>query len=459
MVNDFIGKEDLSLFTSGTRFTIASVFFEAGLEDTEATFDLYVRELPATRNYFLFAGLEHVVDYLRNLRFSGSQLAWMKKSFAFSKRELDYFRSFRFTGDVWAMPEGTVFFPGEPIIRVSAPIVQAQLIEMYLLNAVYLQTILASKMARLVRAASGKQVITGYNRSYGTDAAMKSCRINDILGIPSALSIYHMKQGTHVFSASTYHYLIKAFPSERAAFRAYLKRMRGRGFVLVDTYDSIRGIKNFIAVAKELERDNIRSVGIQLDSGDLYALSVTARDALDAAGLSHVNIFAMSNLDEFKVAALEKRRVPIDVYAGTTGILTPTDAPTMELVYKLSEMRKGRKVVPKMKTSTRKLSLPGRKQVFRVSKRGRYSYDVIGLEGECVAGGKKLLQPIIKNGTLVKKLPTIKSIGAHYRRESKKFDAELFDVNRRVRYPVKISPALRDLTNKTKRDIRKHHIS
>ncbi len=459
MVNDFITREDLPLFTSGTRFTIASVFFEAGIEDSIATFDLYVRGMPRTRNYYVFAGLEHVVDYIRNLTFTAAQLAWIKRSFKFGKREMDYFRSFRFTGDVWAMPEGTVFFPDEPIIRVSAPIIEAQFVEMYVINAVYLQTILASKISRLVAAASGKRVIIGYNRSYGTDAAMKSSRINEILGVSNALSAYHFKNKTHVFSASTYHYLIKAFENERDAFRAYLKHMRGRGFVLIDTYDSIQGIKNFIAVAKELEKEGITPIGIELDSGDLYRLSVQARKMLDRAGFTRAQIFAVSNLDEFKVARLEKRTAPIDVYAGTTGILTPEDAPILELVYKLSEIRAGKSVIPKMKTSTKKLSLPGRKQVFRVSKRGEYVHDVIGLEGERILGAQKLLQPIIKNGKLVKKLPSIQSIGAHYQREQKKFDAQLFNVNRRVRYPVKISPALRELTNKTKRDIRKHHIS
>lgn len=459
MVNDFIAKEDLSLFTSGTRLALAPVFFEANLQATQATFDLYVRELPPTRSYFLFAGLEHVVDFLRNFHFTDSQLAWMKKSFKLGKREMDYFKSFRFTGDIWAMPEGTVFFPGETIIRVSAPIIEAQIIEPYLINAVYLQTILASKIARFARSAAGKEVIIGYNRSYGTDAAMKSCRIAEMLDVGTGISVYHFKRQSHVFSASTYHYVIKAFDNERDAFRAYLKRMRGQGFVLVDTYDTIQGIKNFIVVAKEMEKQGIKPVGIQLDSGDLYKLSVQARAMLDKAGLGYAKIFAMSNLDEFKVAALEKRKAPIDVYAGITGILTPADAPTMELVYKLSEMRKGKHIVPKMKTALRKVSLPGRKQVYRVSENGQYHHDIIGLENERVPNSKKLLVPIFKNGKVVRPSPDIKAIGAYYRQEQKKFNPNLFNVNRRFRYPVKISQPLQELAKKTRQDIRKHYIS
>jgi len=309
MIKDFITEEDLALFTSGSRFALAPVLLKEEMENTIATFDLLIRELPKTRNFFVFAGLEHVSEYLLHLRFNSRQLAWLKHSFNFSPEIMNYFKKFRFSGDMWAMPEGTLAFPNEPVIKITAPIMEAQIIEMFLINSVYLQTILASKIARFIHAANGKPAAIGFNRSYGTDAAMKSARINEIFGNTNSLALYHFKHGSHVFSAGTFHYLIMAFENEIDAFRAYLKHMKGKGYVLIDTYDSIRGIKNFIRVAKELERSGAKATGIQLDSGDLYKLSVTARTMLDDAGLSYIKIFAMGNLDEWKVEELEKRNL------------------------------------------------------------------------------------------------------------------------------------------------------
>lgn len=456
MIQDFVAKEDLPFFTSGSRFSLASVFLAEGMEQTVATFDLLVRELPPTRNYLVFSGLEHAAEYLLNLKLSDKQLKWLERSFHFDSRAMEYFRSFRFTGDLWAMPEGTPFFPNEPIIRVTAPIVEAQLVEMFLINAVYLQTILASKMSRFVQAANGKKVGVGFNRSYGTDAAMKSARINEMLGVANSLALYHYKHESTPFSTGTFHYLIMAFENELDAFRAYLKHMKGQGYVLIDTYGSTSGIKNFIRAAKEVERDGIKAVGIQLDSGDIYKLSVTARKMLDASDLRYVKIFAMGNLDEWKVAKLEAMGAPIDVYAGVTELLTPTDAPTIELVYKLSELQKDGKKLPKMKTSTRKMSLPGRKQVFRVEKSGHYVRDVIALEDERLSG-KPLLIPVIKRGTQVYRFPALEKIRGHYQTEMKKVDPQLLSVSKRVNYPVSLSTGLRDLLRKTQKQIASIH--
>lgn len=456
MINDFISKEDLSLFTTGSRFSLASIFLKEGMENIQATFDLLVRDLPSTRNFLVFAGLEQVVSYLQNLKFNKEQLAWLKSQFNFSPAEIKYLKNFKFSGDMWAMPEGTIFFPHEPIIRITAPIIEAQLIEMFLINAIYLQTVLASKISRFVIAANGKQVTVGYNRSYGMDAAMKSCRINQMFGNGQGLVLYNFKNNSHAFGAGTYHYFITAFDQEVEAMRAYLKHMKGKGYVLIDTYNSIGGIKNFIKVAKELERDGIRATGIQLDSGDIYKLSVIARKMLDQAGLNHAEIFAIGNLDEWKVTALEKKKAPIDDYAGTTELLTPTDAPTLELVYKLSEIKKGKIILPKMKTSTQKISLPGRKQVFRMSKNNKYIGDIIGLEPE-KSSGKKMLLPIIKNGKVVYHLPDIQKIRKHFFREKEKFSPAMFDLDKKFKYPVKISDKLQELTEETKKAIKQNH--
>jgi len=458
-VNDnLLTQEDFNLFTTGTRFVVGSVLWKSGMRDDVATFDLYVRELPPNRNYLIFAGLPSVINFLKNLRFTPKQIAWLHKSYNFEPDFLKYLRKFRFTGDIFAMKEGTIFFPNEPIIRVKANIIEATIIEMFLINSIYFPTIFASKLSRFLTAAGSKRGAVAYNRSYGPETALQSERVKEMLGTMGGLALYSYRSGVPTFSTGTYHYLFTSFDSEIEAMRAYLLHTKGKGYVLIDTYESIRGIKNFIKVAKELEKINIKSTGIQIDSGDLYGLSVKARKMLDAAGLSYVKIFVMGNLDEWRVSDLEKNNPPIDVYSAGTELLTPTDAPTLELVYKLSEIERKGKIYPKMKLSSEKKSFPGRKQVYRIKKNGLYVKDIIGLEGEKL-GGEKLLIPMIKNGKSVYKLPALKEIGDFYKKEKQKFDKKLFAVDKKVDYKIEISKKLSGLAEKTKKEIEKIHHS
>lgn len=459
MSNDYITEADLPLFTSGSRFSLAGVFLQEGMEDMQATFDLFVREFPTVRNYVVAAGVEHIVDYLQHLKLSEAQLAWLEKHFKFSNKTIKYFQNYRFTGDLWAMPEGSLCFPQEPIIRITAPIIEAQIVEMFLINTVYLQTALASKIARFVIAANGKDVALGFNRSYGTDAAMKATRWTKIFGAKTSLAAYDFKCGDNPpFAVGTFHYLMMAFDSELDSFKKYLQYTQGKGYVLIDTYDSIRGIANYIKAAKEIESKGLRATGIQLDSGDLFELSLTARKMLDKAGLPNAKIFAMSNLDEHKVASLEAKHAPIDVYAGVTELLTPSDAPTLELVYKLSEVRHNDKISPKMKTASKKVSFPGRKQVFRHESDGRYVGDTICLESENLKG-KPLLQQIIEKGELVTTLPSLKQIHDHFFAEKNKFDPAVFSVDKKFEYPVAISKKLQSLAKETRSEIEKAYVA
>lgn len=316
-----------------------------------------------------------------------------------------------------------------------------------------------SKFSRFVEAANGKEVVFGYNRAYGPDTAMRAVRLCQIFNIPTSLMTYFYKHNLWPsFNAGSFHYLIMSFYKELESFRSYFKHLNGRGYLLVDTYDSENGIANFIKAAREFESQSGRKVtGIQLDSGDLLTLSKKARAMMDKAGLKRAKIFAMGNLNEKKVAVLEKAGAPIDVYAGTTEMMTPVDAPTIELVYKLAEIERNGKVLPKIKLSLEKKSYPGRKQVFRLIKNGRYTKDIIGLEQEKISG-RKLLEPMIKNGKLVAKMPTLKQIGDFYRTEKKKFDPAMFSVNKKFNYPVIISGELQKLAKQTKEEIgRAHH--
>jgi len=427
------------------------------MEKDVATFDLFVRELPKERNYLFFAGLERAVNYFLNLKLNRKQIVWLKKT-GISKEGLAYFKKFRFTGDVQAMKEGSIIFPNEPLIRVTAPIIEAQFVEWCLINFVFLETILASKFSRFVEAAGGKEVVFGYNRSYGPDTAMRAVRLDQIFGIPTSLMTYFYKHNLPPsFNAGSFHYLIMSFDKELAAFRSYLKHLHGRGYLLVDTYNSKNGVINFIKAAKEFEKETkLRVTGIQLDSGDLLSLSKMARTMMDRAGLKHAKIFAMGNLNEKKVAALEKAGAAIDVYGGTTEMMTPVDAPTIELVYKLAELERNGKILPKMKLSLEKKSYPGKKQVFRLKKNGRYVKDIIGLDGEKLPG-EKLLMPVVKKGKLVRKMPTLKQIGDFYRKEKIKFSPEMFDVNKKFNYPVGVSSELKKLAKRTKTEIERAH--
>jgi len=356
------------------------------------------------------------------------------------------------------MKEGSIVFPNEPLIRVTAPILEAQFVEWCIINFIFLETILASKFSRFVEAADGKEVVFGYNRSYGPDTAMRAVRLCQIFNIPTSLMTYFYKHNLPPsFNAGSFHYLIMSFDKELDSFRSYLKHLNGRGYLLVDTYNSENGIRNFIKAALEFEKETkLKVTGIQLDSGDLLGLSKMARAMMDQAGLKHAKIFAMGNLNEKKVAVLERAGAPIDVYAGTTEMMTPIDAPTIELVYKLAEIERNGKVFPKMKLSLEKKSFPGKKQVFRVEKNGKYFKDVIGLENEKLPG-EKMLKPVIKKGRLVSKMPTLKQIGDFYRTEKIKFNPAMLDVDKKFNYPVEVSAKLEKLTKQTRVKIERAH--
>ena len=455
MINDFITKEDLMFFTSAGRFTMAGVYFQCGQKNTVATFDLLIRELPVNRNYFVFCGLEHIIDYLLNFKFTEQQLALIKKSYNFPKPVFNYFKNLRFTGDVYAMPEGTICFPNEPVVRITAPIIEGELIEQYLANAVMLQTMLASKLSRVVNAARGKETGLAFIRAHGVEPAIKSVRVGKIVGIKKiGLPISAMRYNVPLVPGSTFHHFFQSFDSEAEAFETYARYYPGGGWMLVDTYDTIEGLKRLIRVAKKYGKNSFK--GIMLDSGDLLKLSKKARNMLDKAGLQKTKIMVLSNLEEYKIDKMARQNAPVDMYTGATEIITSADAPKLEVVYKLSEIIRNGKSIPKMKLSTKKMSLPGRKQVYRIIKNGEYSHDIIGLENEKLSG-KKLLTPFIKNGKLIKKYPGLEKIHDYYESESKKFDKKLFSINRKINYPVQISPGLKQLIKETKRTIKSVH--
>ena len=441
----FVDEHNMSMLTDLYELTMCASYFEHRKFEP-ATFDLFIRRLPPNRSYFLFAGLEQVLLFLEKMRFTEQHIEYLK-SLGFKDDFLDYLRRFRFSGDVWAIPEGTVVFPNEPLIRVTAPIIEAQLIETFLLNTINLQTTIATKASRVVYAAQGRPVIEfGLRREHGTDAGMKVARASYIAGCSGTSNVLAgMVYGIPVFGTMA-HSFVMFFSNELESFRAFAKTFPDKSTLLIDTFDNIGGALNAIKVAKELENQGFKLRGVRIDSGDLVAISREVRRLLDENGLSYVQIFASGDLDEYRIEELLNKGAKIDAFGVGTKMGTSADRPYVDIIYKLCEKADEKGMfAPIMKLSERKATLPGRKQVFRFADdKGYFVKDVIALEGEEV-GGEPLLVKVMEGGRIVYDLPSLEEI----RKRTLDNLARLPDKYKRLRgaakYPVRLSPKLRRL--------------
>lgn len=379
------------LFADLYELTMAQAFCAEGMNG-RAVFETFFRRLPDTRSFMVAAGLDRVLGFLENLAFRDEELDYLRGLGRFSDAFLAQLSRLRFTGDVWAVPEGTVVFENEPIVQVVAPLVEAQLVETYAVNQVHLHTVLASKAARVVLAAGGRQVVDfGARRAHGADAALALARSSFVAGADGTSNVQAGRLlGIPVFGTMA-HSFIQAFDDEPAAFAAFV-RHHPHTTLLVDTYDTLGGIDNVIALARRLGEDfSVRSV--RLDSGDLAELAKAARARLDAAGLQGVTIFASSSLDEWAVAELVARGAPIDGFGVGTRMAVAQDAPDIDVVYKLVEYE-GR---PRSKRSPGKFLHPFRKQVHRRVEGGRMRGDLI-TRFEEHAAGTPLLVEVMRGG-------------------------------------------------------------
>lgn len=382
---------DPALFTDLYELTMMQAYVEAGMAEP-ATFSLFVRRLPARRNYLLACGLDDVLTYLETLRFTDDSLAYLASLGQFSARFLAWLRDFRFTGDVYAVPEGTPVFANEPIVEITAPIAEAQLAETFVANQVHLQTMLASKAARVVAAARGRPVVDfGARRTHGTDAALKAARAFHIAGVAATSNVLAGRTYGLAVTGTMAHSFIQSHESEAEAFRAFVG-IYPETVLLVDTYDTLQGVRRVCALARALG-DGFRVRAVRLDSGDLAALSREARAILDEAGLGHVGIFASSSLDEDAIDALLRAEAPITGFGVGTKMGVSEDAPSLDIVYKLCTYAG----LGRVKLSTGKPVLPGRKQVFRSENGGTAVGDVIGRAGESLKG-RPLLQLVMRGG-------------------------------------------------------------
>ena len=367
--------------------------------DARATFELFVRHLPRNRNYLVAAGLDQALDFLENARFSGEEISYIRSLPVFRRVDscfFDYLEHFRFRGDVWAVPEGAIMFPGEPLLRVTAPIADAQLTETSLLSIIHFQALIASKAARLSTAAGGRPVVEfGSRRAHGVQAGVLAARAAFIAGCAGTSNTYAGRCFDIPVYGTQAHSWIMAHDDESEAFRTFLDVFPEHSTLLVDTYDVRNAIEKIIALGR-------RPGGVRLDSGDVLADSQWTRQRLDQAGWKDVQIFVSGDLDETRIEELLRSGAPIDAFGVGTALSTSADAPHLGVIYKLVEVELGNRVRGTAKFSADKMTYPGRKQVFRhIADDGTYSGDVIALEGERFPSGEPLLTPVMQQGIRV----------------------------------------------------------
>jgi len=412
-------------------------------ETKPAVFEFFVRRLPARRGFLLAAGLEQAIAFLENLRFSADDIDWLRSTGRFSNRTLDYLAALRFSGDVHAMKEGTVFFAEEPILRVTAPLPEAQLVETRLINILHFQTLIASKAARLVLAAPGKRLVDfGLRRAHGAEAGLMAARASYLAGFAGTATVLAAKEfGIPIFGTMAHSY-IQAHDSESVAFERFAQA-RPQGLVLLlDTYDTEAAARKVVALAPKLKAENISISGVRLDSGDLIKLSKSVRRILDAGGLAEVTIFASGGLDEDQIAAIVKANAPIDGFGPGTSLTTSSDVPALDCAYKLEEYAG----LPRRKHATGKATWPGRKQVWRqYGEDGRMAADTLSVEGDAQPG-KTLIHQVMRDGERMAPAPPLDEIRAHAARELDTLPEPLRELEPNATYQVNVGAALKKLT-------------
>ncbi|MDD3838873.1 MAG: nicotinate phosphoribosyltransferase [Phenylobacterium sp.] len=397
------------LLTDLYQLNMLQAYFEHGIAET-AVFEFFVRKLPKRRNFLVAAGLEQVLEFLEGVAFSESDIAWLRRTRRFGDAFLDHLVALRFEGDVHAVAEGTVVFPNEPILRVTAPLPIAQLVETRIINLLHFQTLIASKAARVVLAAQGRRLVDfGLRRAHGAEAGLLAARASYLAGFDGTATVEAARLWGVPLYGTMAHAFVQAFDDEAAAFEAFA-RARPEGLVLlIDTYDTVAAAGKVVELAPRLARDGIRIAGVRLDSGDLASLAREVRAVLDAGGLDETTIFASGGLDEDEVAALVDAGAPIDGFGVGTSLTTSEDAPALDCAYKLQEYAG----LARRKRSTGKATWPGRKQVWRRhGADGRMASDILGLESER-RPEPVLLQPVMAAGLRVGSSPSLADVRAH----------------------------------------------
>ena len=464
---------NLTLMTDLYELTMMNGYLRHGMENNRACFDLFYRKRGDMTAYCIAAGLEQAIEYVQNLRFSDDDIAYLESLGIFDDAFLTYLRTFHFTGEILAIPEGSIVFPDEPILRVTAPIMEAQLLETALLNIINHQTLIATKASRVVQAARGDSVLEfGLRRAQGPDAGIYGARAAIIGGCQLTSNVLTGRLFNVPVGGTHAHSWVMSFPDELTAFRAYADVFPRNCLLLVDTYDTLSsGVPNAITVFKELKAKGYQPVGIRLDSGDLAFLSRQARKMLDEAGFKDDKIFASGDLDEEVIWDLKAQGAAIDVWGVGTRLITSMDNPALGGVYKLCAEEVNGVYVPRIKISENpaKVTNPGKKQFYRFydNRTGRALADLIALEEEDYSSGepveifdpnntwkrmtlcdytaRKMLIPVFIDGELVYEKPSLQEITAYSKQELETFWDEYKRLHSPHRYKVDLSKALYDL--------------
>jgi len=430
-----------ALLTDLYQLTMIQAYLDHG-KTQAAVFEFFVRKLPPRRGFLMAAGLDTALDYLEGLRFSDADLAWLASSGRFSRDLIDHLRDLRFSGDVHAMPEGTVFFANEPILRVVAPLPQAQLVETRLVNILHYQSLIATKAARLKLLAPDKLLYDfGLRRAHGADAGLMAARASYIAGFTGTATLLAEQQFGVPAVGTMAHSFVQAFDDETAAFESFARARPQNLVLLIDTYDTEAGARRVVALAPKLKAAGIKIGAVRIDSGDPVELSRRVRGILDAGGLRDVRILVSGGVDEEVLAACAANGAPIDGYGIGTSLTTSSDVPALDCAYKLQEYAG----VPKRKLSPGKATWPGRKQVWRrYDASGRMAGDVLSLEDDAQEG-EPLLKPVMKDGRRIGPRPTLAEIRSHASHSLACLPEALRLVPAQA-YPVRIGDPLQRLT-------------
>jgi nicotinate phosphoribosyltransferase len=420
---------------------MAAAYFEND-ESTEATFELFVRNLPQNRSYLIAAGLEQAVEYLRELRFDKGHVDYLKNHPSFKGISDGFFKhlqELRFTGDAWALPEGTVFFANEPILRITAPIIEAQVIETYLLSTINFQTLIATKASRIVGSARGRDVVEfGARRAHGPEAALLAARgsyIGGCVGTSNVLAGY--KFGIPIYGTMA-HSFVMNYETEEEAFNKFCRAFPSNPALLLDTYDTIKAVERAIPFKPSL---------VRLDSGDRFGLSVKVRKILDEAGLKQTKIFVSGDLNEFIVDDLTSKGAPIDGFGVGTELVTSRDDPTLQGIYKIVETRRNGELRFRVKTSEGKRTLPGAKQIYRTYSPKGQMKDVMALANENdIPPGEPLLIEVLNRGRSVYTFPRLSDVRKRALENISRLPSDFKNLNNSPPSPVVLSEQLQTLS-------------
>ncbi|MGO9474878.1 MAG: nicotinate phosphoribosyltransferase [Rhodomicrobium sp.] len=436
-----------ALLTDLYQLNMMQAYLDHGKTGT-AVFEFFMRHLPPNRGFLMAAGLEQALQYLESLRFSAAEIEWLSQTGRFRKNLLDYLSAFRFTGAVRAMPEGTIFFAGEPILRVTAPLPEAQLVETRLINLLHFETLIASKAARHVLLAPSKELVDfGLRRAHGGEAGLLAARASYIAGYAGTATVLAGELFGIPLYGTMAHSFIEAFGSEAGAFEAFARSRPQNLTILIDTYDTEAAARKVVALAKRLEPEGIPVGAVRLDSGDLITLSKAVRRILDEGGCQSTAIFASGSLDEAQLAAFRKSGAPIDGFGIGSSLTTSSDRPALDCAYKLQEYDG----IARRKRSPGKATWPGRKQVWRQYEAdGKMARDVLSLETDN-REGEALLEPAMQRGRRIGPSPALPGIRARAAYNLGRLPEALRSLDPDAAYPVIIAEPLHDLAAETDR--------